>query len=169
MFFLPRRWNGMTHHSLSHHPLILTDECIELWWSQSRNKSPHNSINISISNVKLAIQKESFDCVSTDSVLRYVNQLQLAASLIAIPSSKPAIGNKSRRAIITEVIPLDVTFVTFTDATISENFTRWSIELNLKMRCFAAEGKVVHDRVLMGCLLLVQHVFLALCILHHLC
>ena len=49
--------------------------------------------------------------VCVGSVSQYNTQLQPAASLIAIPTSKPTIGNKSRRAIITEVITPDVTFV----------------------------------------------------------
>ena len=54
----------MARHSVSHHPLALTAKSIKHWWSQSRNNSPLNSINISISNVKLAIQTESCDHVS---------------------------------------------------------------------------------------------------------
>ncbi len=76
--------------------------------------------------------------VCIDSVSLYDTQLQPVSSLVAIPTSKLTIGNKSRRAIITEVITLDVTFVTFTDATISEHFTLGSIELNLNTRCSSA-------------------------------
>ena len=80
--------------------------------------------------------------VCDDSVSRYDTQLQPAASLVAIPTCKPTIGNKSRRAIITEVITPGVTFVTFTDATISEHFICGSIELNLNTRCSWASGRL---------------------------
>jgi hypothetical protein len=49
--------------------------------------------------------------------------LQPAALLVAIPISKPTIGNKSRKDIIIAVIIEDASFATFTDATISEHFT----------------------------------------------
>jgi hypothetical protein len=57
--------------------------------------------------------------VCVDRVSRNDTQLQPAASLVAIPISKPTIGNKSRKDIIIAVIIEDVTFATFTDATIS--------------------------------------------------
>jgi hypothetical protein len=63
------------------------------------------------------------------------------ASLVAIPTFKPNIGNRSQRVIITEVITPDATFITFTDTTISEHFTCRSIELNLKMRFSSARGR----------------------------
>jgi hypothetical protein len=68
--------------------------------------------------------------------------LQLAALLVAIPTSKLIIGNKSQRAIITEVISPDITFITFTDTTISEHINCGSIELNLKMRYSSARERL---------------------------
>jgi hypothetical protein len=65
-------------------------------------------------------------------VSQYNIQLQPAASLVAIPTCKPTIGNKSRRAMITELMILDVTFITFMDATISEHFICGLMEPNLK-------------------------------------
>ena len=93
--------------------------------------------------------------ICIDRVSRYKTQLQPAASLVAIPTSRPNIGNKLRSAIITEVITPDVTLVTFTDATISEHFTFGSIELNLKMRY----------RILLANLS-VDHILIALCSLN---
>ncbi len=69
-----------------------------------------------------------------DSLLWYGTQLQLSASLVVILISKPTIGNKSQRAIITEVLMPGITFVTFMEATISKHYTCVLIELNLNTR-----------------------------------
>ncbi len=66
----------------------------------------------------------------------------MAALLVAIPMTKPTIGSKSLRDIITEVMIPDVTFFTFTDATISEHFTPGSMELNLNTRCSSASRRL---------------------------
>jgi superfamily II DNA/RNA helicase len=77
---------------------------------------------------------------------QYVEVLELRSlrdiSLVAIPISKPTIGNESRKDIIIAVIIKDVTVATFTDATISEHFTPGSIELNLNTRCSSTSKRL---------------------------
>ncbi len=80
--------------------------------------------------------------VFVDNVSQYDTQLQLVASLVAIPTCKPTIGNKTQRAMIMELMIPDVTFVTFTDATISKHFICRSMELNLKTRCSSASVRL---------------------------
>jgi hypothetical protein len=80
--------------------------------------------------------------VCVDRVSQNDTQLQPTASLVAIPISKSTIGNKSHKDIIIAVIIKDVTFATFTDATISEHFIPGSIELNLNTRCSSASRRL---------------------------
>ena len=69
------------------------------------------------------------------------NQLQPAASDVAMLSSKPNIGNVSRRDIMIDVMTAGVTFATLIEATISEHLRSGSIETHLKIRCSLARER----------------------------